>query len=49
VVRSKWQEMLLPFAPGGRPAHVQVMPDGALLGSDDGYGMIYRITYGEQK
>ncbi|MDP6352912.1 MAG: sorbosone dehydrogenase family protein [Alphaproteobacteria bacterium] len=29
----------------GRPADVLVMPDGALLVSDDGFGAIYRITY----
>jgi glucose/arabinose dehydrogenase len=31
---------------GGRPADVLVMPDGALLVSDDKAGRIYRITYG---
>jgi glucose/arabinose dehydrogenase len=42
-----------PFAEGwlqhgdawGRPADVLVMPDGALLVSDDHAGVIYRITY----
>jgi glucose/arabinose dehydrogenase len=42
-----------PFAAGwlkgstasGRPADVLVMPDGALLVSDDKAGRIYRITY----
>ena len=42
-----------PFAQGwlkgdsvtGRPVDVQVMPDGALLVSDDFAGMIYRISY----
>lgn len=29
----------------GRPADVLVMPDGALLVSDDSAGVIYRITY----
>jgi len=29
----------------GRPADVQVMPDGALLVSDDEAGAIYRISY----
>jgi hypothetical protein len=29
----------------GRPVDVQVMPDGALLVSDDHAGVIYRITY----
>ncbi len=29
----------------GRPADVQVMPDGALLVSDDQAGAIYRISY----
>jgi glucose/arabinose dehydrogenase len=29
----------------GRPADVQVMPDGALLVSDDHAGVIYRISY----
>jgi len=31
--------------PWGRPADVLVMPDGALLVSDDEAGVIYRITY----
>ncbi|NIT57926.1 MAG: sorbosone dehydrogenase family protein, partial [Aliifodinibius sp.] len=31
----------------GRPVDVQVMPDGALLVSDDKAGMIYRIYYEE--
>jgi glucose/arabinose dehydrogenase len=43
-----------PFAQGwlqggdawGRPADVLVMPDGALLVSDDRAGVIYRITSG---
>ena len=42
-----------PFAEGwlqgekawGRPVDVQVMPDGALLVSDDYAGAIYRISY----
>jgi glucose/arabinose dehydrogenase len=42
-----------PFATGwlrgaaawGRPVDVQVMPDGALLVSDDEAGAIYRITH----
>jgi glucose/arabinose dehydrogenase len=42
-----------PFATGwldgelvhGRPADVLVMPDGALLVSDDHAGMVYRIAY----
>jgi glucose/arabinose dehydrogenase len=42
-----------PFATGwlqgeeewGRPVDVLVMPDGALLVSDDRAGVIYRITY----
>jgi glucose/arabinose dehydrogenase len=29
----------------GRPVDVLVMPDGALLVSDDKAGAIYRITY----
>ena len=29
----------------GRPVDVLVMPDGALLLSDDGAGVIYRISY----
>ena len=29
----------------GRPADVLVMPDGALLVSDDLAGVIYRISY----
>jgi glucose/arabinose dehydrogenase len=44
-----------PFAEGwlqgnsawGRPVDVQVMPDGALLVSDDRAGAIYRISYGQ--
>ena len=31
--------------PWGRPVDVQVMPDGALLVSDDHAGAIYRISY----
>jgi glucose/arabinose dehydrogenase len=31
----------------GRPADVLVMPDGALLVSDDAAGVIYRISYGK--
>lgn len=31
----------------GRPVEVLVMPDGALLVSDDGANAIYRISYGE--
>ena len=31
----------------GRPVDVQVMPDGAILVSDDTAGAIYRITYSE--
>ena len=31
----------------GRPVDVQMMPDGALLVSDDTAGAIYRITYSE--
>ena len=30
----------------GRPADVLVMPDGALLVSDDKAGVVYRISYG---
>jgi glucose/arabinose dehydrogenase len=29
----------------GRPADVLVMPDGALLVSDDESGAVYRVTY----
>jgi glucose/arabinose dehydrogenase len=44
-----------PFAEGwlqeervsGRPVDVLVMPDGALLVSDDMAGVIYRIRYGD--
>jgi glucose/arabinose dehydrogenase len=35
--------------PWGRPADVLVMPDGALLVSDDSAGVIYRISYREQR
>jgi glucose/arabinose dehydrogenase len=46
-----------PFAEGwlrdgkawGRPVDVLVMPDGALLVSDDRAGAVYRITYREAK
>jgi glucose/arabinose dehydrogenase len=31
----------------GRPVDVQVMPDGALLVSDDKANVIYRISYGK--
>ena len=42
-----------PFAEGwlqgetawGRPADVQVAPDGSLLIADDGAGAIYRVSY----
>ncbi len=33
--------------PWGRPVDVQVMPDGALLVSDDFANVIYRISYGK--
>jgi len=33
--------------PWGRPVDVLVMPDGALLVSDDLLGAVYRISYGE--
>ncbi|MDP7504909.1 MAG: sorbosone dehydrogenase family protein, partial [Nitrospinota bacterium] len=29
----------------GRPVDIQVMPDGAILVSDDYVGAIYRISY----
>ncbi|MDP1928961.1 MAG: PQQ-dependent sugar dehydrogenase [Thiobacillus sp.] len=35
------------IAAWGRPVDVQVMPDGALLLSDDKAGVIYRISYGK--
>jgi glucose/arabinose dehydrogenase len=46
-----------PFATGwlqgeeawGRPVDVLVMPDGALLVSDDHAGAVYRIAYGEER
>ena len=31
----------------GRPVDILVMPDGALLVSDDRAGAIYRIAYGK--
>jgi len=42
-----------PFATGwlegrnrwGRPADLEVMPDGSMLVSDDQAGVIYKITY----
>src|SRR5688572_23956420 len=50
-----WLRGMKPAAAGGamvgdvwgRPADVLVMPDGALLVSDDKAGVIYRITYGK--
>ncbi|HYN21803.1 MAG TPA: PQQ-dependent sugar dehydrogenase, partial [Thermoanaerobaculia bacterium] len=33
----------------GRPVDVQVMPDGALLVSDDEGGVIYRVSYGAER
>lgn len=36
------------FRDYGRGADVLVMPDGALLVSDDRQGAIYRISYGEK-
>ncbi len=30
----------------GRPVDLLVMPDGALLVSDDSAGVVYRISYG---
>ena len=30
----------------GRPTDIQVMPDGAVLVTDDRVGAIYRISYG---
>ena len=38
---------LLGFSSWGRPVDVLVMPDGALLVSDDKNDAIYRISYGE--
>jgi len=37
------------IAAWGRPVDVQLMPDGALLVSDDKAGVIYRIGYGEAR
>lgn len=37
------------FAAWGRPVDLEVMPDGALLVSDDKKGAIYRISYGGKK
>jgi len=31
----------------GRPVGVTTAPDGALLVSDDGVGVIYRVSYGK--
>jgi len=42
VFASGWQMGRLKW---GRPVDVQVMPDGALLVSDDYAGAVYRITY----
>jgi len=33
----------------GRPVDVLVMPDGALLVSDEQNGAIYRVSYGDGK
>jgi glucose/arabinose dehydrogenase len=33
----------------GRPVDILIMPDGALLVSDDRAGAIYRISYPERK
>lgn len=35
----------LGLSTSGRPADVQVAPDGALLVTDDGNGVMYRVTY----
>lgn len=35
----------LGLSTSGRPADVQVAPDGALFVSDDGNGVMYRVTY----
>jgi len=35
------------FRAWGRPVDIMVMPDGALLVSDDKAGVVYRISYGE--
>lgn len=38
-------QVRLPPGPWGRPADVEVAPDGSLLVSDDFAGAVYRITY----
>ena len=55
VIENNEVQAYEPFATGwlqgdevsGRPAAVLVMPDGALLVSDDLRGVIYRIAYGD--
>jgi glucose/arabinose dehydrogenase len=37
------------FRAWGRPVDLMVMPDGALLVSDDKAGVVYRISYGEPR
>ena len=44
VFAEGWLDSLTAW---GRPVDVQVMPDGALLVSDDKAGVIYRISYGD--
>ena len=46
VFAEGWLDTLTAW---GRPVDVQVMPDGALLVSDDKAGVIYRIGYGEAR
>ena len=44
-----WIESARITFPSGRPADVLVMPDGALLVSDDKGGRLYRISYTETR
>ena len=40
------QGWLQPLGAWGRPVDILVMPDGALLVSDDRANVVYRISYG---
>ncbi len=51
---GEYQDFVLGFTAGeenvwGRPVDTQFMRDGSLLFSDDGNGVIYRVTYAKEK
>ena len=51
---GEYQDFVTGFTAGeenvwGRPVDATFAPDGSLLFSDDGNGVIYRVTYGKQK